>query len=240
MLERMNAHVVGINGCRGGWFVCRLNVETRAIDLLAVAARFSQILEREKTATHIAIDIPIGLPEGESPRQCDIQARQLLTKARASSVFPAPARDLLGEPDYAQACARSMVISGKSISKQAHAIFPKIGEVDEIMTSALQDRVFEVHPELCFWGFAGRPMAHSKKIPEGYEERRAVLTKMLPPMQLPVRSEVRQLGLPIEPDDLLDAVAATITAYRVWTNDASRIPRKPELDRKGLRMEMNY
>jgi predicted RNase H-like nuclease len=67
--------------CRGGWLVCRLVAGTRAVDLLGVARSISDILERERTATDFAIDIPIGLPEAGSSRKCDVQARQLLTNA---------------------------------------------------------------------------------------------------------------------------------------------------------------
>ncbi len=235
----MKPHVIGVDGCRGGWLVCRLNVETRAIDLLAVAAYFSDILNREKTASHIAIDIPIGLPESGSARRCDLQARRLLTKLRSNSVFPAPPRDLLRQPSYAEACARLQASCGKRISQQLYAILPKIGEVDQVMTPELQHRVFEIHPELCFWSFAGAPMRHNKKLNEGYEERGEVLTKVLS-VPLPERSAVRRFGLRIEPDDFLDAVAAAATAFRALTGHANRIPDPPELDSKGLRMEMVY
>jgi predicted RNase H-like nuclease len=228
-----------MDGCRGGWLVCRLGVQSLAIDLIAVARSLADVLACEETATHLAIDIPIGLPEIGLSRHCDLQARQLLTKLRSNSVFPAPSRDLTRQLDYSDACAHSQAICGKGISKQAHAIFPKIAEVDEIMTSELQDRVFEVHPELCFWGLAGRPMQHGKKNPDGYQERSRILTKLLS-THLPERAEVRQLGLPIEPDDLLDALVAAFTAYRAWKGNAIRIPANPQLDRKGLRMEMVY
>ena len=166
-------------------------------------------------------------------------ARQLLTKLRSNSVFPAPSRDLIGKLEYSEACAHAQAICGKGISKQAHAIFPKIAEVDEIMTSELQRRVFEVHPELCFWGLADQPMQYRKKVLEGYQERSRILTKLLS-THLPERSAVRQLGLPIEPDDLLDALVAAFTAYRACKGNAIRIPVSQQLDRKGLRMEMVY
>ena len=72
----MKTHVIGMDGCRGGWVVCRLNVETLAVDLIAVARSLADVLEREETTTHIAVDIPIGLPETGLPRQCDLQARR--------------------------------------------------------------------------------------------------------------------------------------------------------------------
>jgi predicted RNase H-like nuclease len=208
----MSEHVVGVNGCHGGWLVCRLNIATGAVDLLATAATFAQIVEREETARYIAIDIPIGLPEPGASRRCDLEARRLLTRIRASSVFPAPSRLFLGEPNHANASAKSREICGKGIPAQAHSIFSKVADVDRIMTPELQGQVFEVHPELCFFGFAGHPMEGRKSTPEGYEERRGALAKVIP-FEFPERAGVRRLDLPIEPDDLLDAAAAAATAY---------------------------
>lgn len=46
----------------------------------------------------------------------------------------------------------SLKVQGKSLSRQAFEIISKIREVDDLMTPELQTRVFEVHPELSFWG----------------------------------------------------------------------------------------
>ena len=235
----MGKHVIGINGCRGGWLICRIDVATVAVDLIAAVRHLSEVLEREDSAIKIAIDIPIGLPEIGCARRCDLQARKLLTSLRGSSVFPAPPRELITKLDYSETNRYAMSICGKGVSKQAHAIFPRIAEVDGIMTPDLQERLFEVHPELCFWGLAGRPMQYGKKKSDGYEERREVLSRVLA-NDVPARSEVRRLELPIEPDDVLDALAAGYSAYRAYTGDARRIPDLPEVDRKGLRMEMVY
>ena len=184
----MGTHVIGMDGCRAGWVICRLKVETLSIDLIAVARSLSDVLGRESTATHIGIDIPIGLPEMGSSRPCDLEARERLTKLRSNSVFPAPARDLIRNKTYLEACTHSQAVCGKGVSKQAHAIFPKVAEVDDIMTPELQQRVFEVHPELCFWGLAGeRPMQNSKKYPKGYKERRNLLAALLS-TELPERA----------------------------------------------------
>lgn len=235
----MSEHVVGIDGCRGGWLVCRIAVVTTALDLIAVVPRVRDVLNREPSASHIAIDIPIGLPEVGCSRQVDREARRLLTSTRASSVFPAPPRELLKQQTYSEANAYSRARCGKGISRQAHAIFPKIDEIDEIMTPDLQARMFEVHPELCFWGLAGAPMQHSKKTPAGYEERRRILSQVLS-TDIPDRSDVQHLRLPIEADDLLDALAAAVSAFRANRGNARRLPTDPEIDGKGLRMEMVY
>src|SRR5438270_13694603 len=109
----MSEHVVGVDGCRGGWLVCRFDLAAETIDLLTVTTSFAQILEREKIACCIAVDIPIGLPEPGSARRCDVEARRILTRVRASSVFPAPSRLFLDERDHSCASARSKQICGK-------------------------------------------------------------------------------------------------------------------------------
>jgi predicted RNase H-like nuclease len=200
---------------------------------------FAAILQGEAQARVIAVDMPIGLTEDGRSRRCDLEARKMLAGPRASSVFPAPARCLLREGDYAAACARSRELRGKAVSRQAFAIFRKIAEVDEMLNSAVQDQVFEVHPEVCFWRLARRPLAHGKKTPAGYDERRNLLSTALPCV-IPTRDQVRHLGLGAQPDDLLDAVIAAVAADRVRRGTAERVPREPEFDAKGLRMEMVY
>src|SRR5438270_204367 len=76
----------------------------------------TRVLDNESSATHIAIDIPIGLPEAGRSRKVDREARKLLTSARASSVFSAPARELLDKLIYAEANGHSKAVCGKGIS----------------------------------------------------------------------------------------------------------------------------
>lgn len=234
----MQDYVVGVDGCRSGWLVCRYQPSAVHVSF-GVYPNFSQILEQEAGAKVIAVDIPIGLTDNGRPRRCDLEARHLLSGARASSVFPAPARCLLAERDYFAVCRRSRELYGKAVSQQAFAIFGKIAEVDALLNSELQKRVYEVHPEVCFWGVARRPMQHRKKTREGYDERRTFLCAALP-CSVPARDQVRQLGLRVEPDDLLDAAVAALTAHRIYLGTAERIPAGPEVDCKGLRMEMVY
>src|SRR4051812_10736988 len=188
----MSKHVIGIDGCRGGWLICRINVVTAEIDLVAFVRQLREVVDSEDSATHIAIDIPIGLPEAGRSRKVDREARKLLTSLRGSSVFPAPARELLNKLTYSEANGHSRAVCGKGLSRQAHAIFPKIAEVDEIMIPEMQDRVFEVHPEVCFWGLANGPMQYAKKTLAGYEERHRLLKTVLS-TEIPDRSNVRRL-----------------------------------------------
>jgi predicted RNase H-like nuclease len=86
---------------------------------------------------------------------------------------------------------------------------------------------------------ARRPLQYSKKTPEGYDERREILSAALP-CAVPTRDQVRQFGLAAHPDDLLDAAIAAVTAHRICRGTAERLPREPEFDARGLRMEMVY
>ena len=60
------------------------------------------VLEATRNCAAIGVDIPLGLPAGSARRACDTLAATRLGRAR-SSVFPAPPREVLAAPDYAQA-----------------------------------------------------------------------------------------------------------------------------------------
>jgi predicted RNase H-like nuclease len=72
-------------------------------------------------------------------------------------------------------------LTGKRLSQQAFHISKKVREVDLLMTRALQDRVREVHPEVCFQALNGRQaMRNNKKKRPGVAERWALLRHLLP------------------------------------------------------------
>ena len=229
--------VVGVDGCPGGWVAIAYDAEARTLTP-RVHASFAELLAAYSDAACIGVDIPIGLAEGE-PRRCDVEARRVLGPRR-SSVFPAPDPRVITAPTYEQALARARSLTGAGISKQAQAIYPKVLEVNWALTPALQGRVVEVHPEVSFWALAGgRPMAHAKGTPEGYEERRTLLAESLG-APIPSREEARSLARPAAPDDVLDAIVAAWTAQRQAEARAGRLPPDPSVDARGLRMEIVY
>ncbi len=231
--------VVGVDGCNGGWLAVIWDTEARSLShrgfwtLADVIAAFPE--------SHIAIDIPIGLSEmGDRP--CDKEARKMLGRPRGSSVFPPPTPGSLYEPTYAAANAASRGAIGKGISQQAFALFPKMREAHELITPALQDRVFEIHPEVSFCSLAGHPMFNYKAGAEGFEERRDLLNRELDLVEpIPERLQVAAMVKKFRalPDDYLDATVAAWTAHRVATGTERRLP-VGRVDRaaNGLRMEM--
>lgn len=227
---------VGVDGCPGGWVAVTWDSEAGSL-AVRVHRSFAELLAAYEGAAAIGVDIPIGLAEG-APRGADRAARRVLGP-RASSVFPAPDPRLLEQMPYADALARSRQLLGKGISRQAHAIYPKVAEVNALMTPELQRRVVEVHPEVSFATLNGGPMMTSKRTPEGYEERRALLAAGLG-LGIWDRATARGIARPAGADDVLDATVAAWSARRLALGVAGRLPEPAEVDARGIRMEIVF
>ena len=210
--------VLGVDGCPGGWVGALVRGTDVAWLLLPDAAA---VLAVEADA--VGIDIPIGLPD-VGPRVCDVAARARLG-ARRSSVFPAPVRAVLAASSYADARARSVAASGRSLSAQAWNLVPRIADVDAAGID--HSRVVEVHPELVFATLAG-PLG-PKKTPEGAAARVAALQTWLPAGWPPHPGPARL-------DDALDALACAWTAQRWLAGAAEVLGGEP--DRTGTPMRI--
>jgi len=208
-----------------------------------VLRNFAEVLERYACAAAIGVDMPIGLPEGAAPggRDCDREARRLLGPGRTSSVFSAPARAALGAATYEEALRANRASSSHclGLSVQTWHLFPKIRGVYYSTTPDLQERVREVHPELCFQSLhGGRPLRHGKKTGEGAQLRRRLLTTA--GFKGLARASEKFRRADVAEDDLLDACVACWTSERFLAGSAARVPTTPALDGKGLRMEIWY
>ncbi len=233
--------VMGVDGCRAGWFFFHL-VSGKA-PAYGVVPTVENLLGASYRADQIFIDIPIGLRDQEGhARRCDAEARKLLKAPRASSVFPAPLRAILGEPDYESARAKSRELAGKSPSRQTFGIVPKIRQVDQLLQQDLPARLRlkEVHPELCFWGLAGGyPMQHGKSTPAGFEERIAALENHYPGARSLVDKAIAEFPRKeVARDDVVDALVCAVVASMPvhWQT----VPAEPELDSTGLPMQIVY
>ncbi len=229
--------VVGVDGCPGDWLAVRWEPNRGRMGH-SNCESVVEILDGSPDAAAIAIDIPIGLNRCK-PRACDIQSRRLI-KPRNSSVFPAPDLRVVNLNDYQEASELSCDLCGKGISKQAHAIFWRIDDANSIITPDQQDRVVEVHPELCFWALNHKsPLMFAKRSPEGFAMRRLLLSEALG-IDIPNASELHRIFRPAEADDVLDAMVAAWTAHRLALGIAERVPAQPEIGDNRLRMEMVY
>ena len=254
MSEERLFRVAGVDGCEGGWFVAIVspakagpklspprsgaaeNISAKILcplhlDRFGVAADFAEVLSQTADCELICVDIPIGLSD-KKPRRCDILARKIL-RGKAPSVFPAPVRPCLSAGDYRSACRISLEHCGKKLSRQSFLLLNKIEQVDDSMTRQLQQRVRETHPEICFWALNNRkPTQHKKQKLIGRTERVKLLSPVFSnPAQ--IVADARKPGK-AAPDDVLDALAAA-----GWVRgSAVTLPHNPELDSKGLRMEI--
>ena len=200
--------VAGVDACRGGW-VSVVAEGGRFVDSL-LTSTFAELLERLGEATALGVDIPIGLPS-DRPRAADLEAR-VFVGPRRSSVFPTPPRIALAAATYAE--ARLLV---PSLSAQSFALGKKILEVE----SHLEERVFEVHPEVSFAALAERHVRCAKWSWNGQLERRRLLAEA--GLELPDHLVAGQAPA----DDVLDAAAAAWSATRKARGEARTLPADP-------------
>jgi predicted RNase H-like nuclease len=232
--------VAGVDGSRAGWVFVVVDAGSHRVEQCSVAPTFSELLLQTTSCAVVGIDVPIGLPD-TMPRggqSVDREARALLRPRRHASVFTVPPRSVLQARSYEEAneMHRAHSEGGLGMSRQVYGILPKIAEVDDLMTPRLQQRVFEVHPELSFMELnGGTPLALAKSNAGGVLTRLRLLGAVGFTDGLEdVAGDLGRTRL----DDLLDAVAAAWSAVRVVCQQAVRIPSVEEVDVRGLRMEM--
>lgn len=237
--------VAGVDGCRGGWLVVMRPLNDPGAARAALLATFAQVLAIEPQPIVIAVDMPIGLPEKGGPggRDCDIAARSVLS-GRQSAVFAVPSRAAVMCADYVAACRVGLMTSQppRKVSRQTFNLFPKMREIDVLMTPELQGRVFEVHPEVAFWALnAGVALSEPKKVkskpyPPGLKLRRRLLAAAgYDHAILETKTFASSF---VGPDDLLDAAANSWSAVRIAKGAERRFPADPPRDARGLRMEI--
>ncbi len=231
--------LVGVDGCKAGWIAVIGAVSEKL--RVEVFARFAHLIASVPEDAIVAVDMPIGLPAriGAGGRGPEKAIRPLLGE-RQSSVFSIPARSAVEATDYRAACEAALATSDppRKVSRQAFGLFPKILEIDALMTRELERRVFEVHPELAFWRLNGeRAMALPKKIrgrvnPDGMAERKALLQANGFPAETLRADPPRGAA----EDDLLDACACHMIARRLADGAAKPFPDPPLATETGARM----
>ena len=205
----------GVDGCKGGW--CVVLWDNGEMTSSIFCTSFKEVFQVTRDCIVVAVDMPIGLPRRGQPRECDRQARQRLGK-QASSIFPAPPREALSAQRFEE-------LKGWGLSLQAFHLFPKIREIEGIITPQLQQRVREAHPELAYRTRSQEPLAR-KKTALGQQQRAALL---------PFQPEPLKVGR----DDLLDAAILAVVARDLHLDRAGRCGGL-ERDERGLVMEICF
>ena len=233
---------IGVDGCKAGWFYA--GITSRGECDFGVYKTLPQLWQANRKNTLILVDIPIGLPWGENPsRKCDSVARKALSPLRQNSIFSPPCRKTLSEASYEAACRVNQNVTGRKISRQAWNISEKIREVDNLLNAHPEtgNMIRECHPEVCFYVLnGGRPMAHYKKTAEGQKERLALLNSYFNKSGIIFKAAVdRFKRKDVAADDIVDAIAAVVTAF-LSKGDLISLPETPENDERGQPMEMVY
>ena len=225
---------VGIDGCRAGWVAA---FQLGGEPMLAVVKTLSELSPYLSNETAVMIDMPIGLTNDDSSRQCDAMARQRLKPYRSSSVFGVPPRIVTRMLDYPQANILSRELTGKGLSKQSFYLFPKIRELDDwLVSDERRGEWYECHPEVAFAQLnKGVALEASKKTLVGRTERILLLSELSGVDAALERAGQVYRRKDVLPDDCVDALVCLLTAER----DQHRrivIPAKPESDERGLTM----
>ncbi len=147
----------------------------------------------------VAIDVPLGFPDPDSRRQCEVMGRKMLG-SRASTIFFTPPRSAL-EADWPE--ARQL-----GVSKQAWSLR------DAVFDAAAHAGPdwYETHPELAFRRLHGAPLP-PKSTPAGIDLRRSLLPPNIDLTPDPA----------IPADDLLDAAVCALVALRIAWGEAEAV-----------------
>ena len=225
---------VGIDGCRAGWVAAFQLDGEPVLAVIKTLSELSPYLSRETT---VMIDMPIGLLNGVTSRQCDALARERLRPYRSSSVFGVPPRAVTRISDYPQANALSRELTGKGLSKQSFYLFPKIRELDDWLVSPeRQGEWWECHPEVAFAQLNnGVALKASKKSEEGQAERMSFLSDLPGVNTALERAREIYKRKDLLPDDCIDALVCLLTAERDQ-HQRILIPATPDKDERGLTM----
>ena len=226
--------VAGVDGCPAGWIAVIHEIGAPERAELKLFETIGEVIQHTPQIGTVAIDIPIGIPEhvGTGGRVADKEARAVLGQ-RQSAVFAVPARAAVMCEDYRGACAAALATSDppRKVSKQAFNLFPKIREVDHIMTPDLQSRIYETHPEVAFWALNGEcalelpKKVKSRPNPPGLDYRKHLL-RQAGYLDYVLEFDGFQKSK-VGPDDILDACVNAWSACRIAAGTARRFSRSP-------------
>lgn len=209
----------------------------------SICPTFAGVIGATRGCDAVAVDMPIGLSADGAVRSVDLAAREMMPPKRKPSVFKAPPRSLLDARTPSEFQARHRAMFGRGAGLMVWGIVPKIREVDEAMTPALQERIVECHPETVFVGAIGDSLA-PKKTAEGQAARSACLERWFPGITVAAANARKSASGSASLDDCYDAGAGLLAAEsyrrdRRGGEAARRLPSgEPDIDERGLRMEM--
>jgi predicted RNase H-like nuclease len=205
----------------------KLHGTTFAPEEPRVIETFVDVLDQRPSFAVVAVNAPIGYLETFEPggRECDREARALLGR-RGAAIQSAPIRTQLDEESAG---------SPNGLSAVSRKLLPRYREIAAEMAPYRQRTVYEVTSELSFFQLnEDIPLRWPKRSDRGLDERRALLAK-----KIPGGERIFDARLPRVPySHMLDVAAFMWTARRIFARAGVRVPRDPQWDEEGLRMEI--
>lgn len=239
--------VAGVDGYPGGWVTVTWDGSVTALTCLP---DFAAVLDHARHCAALGVDMPIGFRDETQAggRECERAARLFVGAGKASSVFSSPVRAALAQPTYPLALQANRQAGPVSIglSKQTWCLFPKMRDIDAVMTPALQARCKEIHPEVSFAELRNQVAPANpffakldRKVSQIGQDQRERLLKCAGFTNLS-RLIAAGKAARAKPDDVLDACAAAWTAQRIFQGYAVSLPATPPHDSRGLEMAIWY
>lgn len=206
--------VAGADVWKGRWVVVVL--ADGAFSRAFIADSIEEAVTELPSAAAIGVDMPIGLPSGGEQRPADLEARRFVGPRR-NSVFFTPAAELLDEPTAAAANVLAKSRGWSGVAAQAFALKKQILAVQPL--AAVDDRIWEVHPEISFAEAHGAPLEWPKSTWNGITLRRQILERqgVVLPADL---GPGGRAGVA----DVLDAAIAAWSAGRIAAGEARSLP----------------
>jgi predicted RNase H-like nuclease len=215
--------IIGVDGCKSGWFVIWEETDATLHSRVIPSLRKLHITTNHNRLT-VGVDMPVVLSD-EMPREADQLARKQLGK-KASTIFSAPTSGMLKQTSYEKACQYSKDRFGKAISLQSWHLFPKIRDVQTILSQAQID-IYEIHPELSFRSLnRNTVILESKKSAEGHKIRRQLLERTFSNFDFDL-IRAQYLKKDVADDDILDALIVLWSTKRIAAGKAEFIPSHP-------------
>lgn len=232
---------IGIDGCKKGWFLVILKDKSWEVSIIEKIEDLSQYVTDKNDI--VVIDIPIGLTNNKTERECDLGARRVLGSKRGSSVFRVPCEDAVYCTTYDECSAKNFEITGKRVSMQGWGIVPKIREVDTYIKSHKPKfTLIESHPEVAFWSLNHeQTLSNSKKDDNGIKERLNILKqhqKNAEEIYKDGRQKFSRKDL--ANDDIVDAICMAVIAYYKSNNLVKTLPEAESKKQHGIDMKIYY
>ncbi len=229
----------GVDGCKAGWIAVFIKGEEYSFGIYKT---FSDLMEKNISLKRVLIDIPIGLSSIGFPRTIDAKIRKELGP-RGSTVFNAPCRAAVYEPDNERARKKNLQVEGKSLSIQSLNIRNKIKEVDEFFfTKCTSFEIIESHPELCFKYLNKGVIVLSKKSTEAGIDERLNILQSFDSQSFELYNKILSSfkRKDAKKDDIVDAMCLCLVNKLGWLEKLNFLEDLNQVDEKGIQMRIGF